>query len=80
MKCDCKNHKVKEIGNWERCPLENGGYTSFIVYECLECGGINGFPDTNLKIALDRGTTETKMTLRELIYGNPFTTPPTKDL
>lgn len=69
-KCDC-DRQVTEIGYWERCPLENGGHTEFAVQRCSVCGGICGFPDENLQIALDDGTPETKSKLAEVMEGQP---------
>ena len=75
MRCGCDgDREVETIGSWDHCPLEGGGHTQFLVHKCRKCGGISGFPDQNLQIALDHGIETTKMTLRELLYGNPFRT------
>ena len=67
-RCVCRHdRKVKELGTWEGCPLENGGHTMFITQQCMNCGGLCGFPDFNLQLALDEGTPQTKETLRKLM-------------
>lgn len=66
--CECEgSHRVNQVGSWDGCPLEGFGHTSFSVNECLDCGGISFFPPENGKIALEKGTPETKQKLAEII-------------
>ncbi len=68
MVCKCEPTKqVRQIGNWDGCPLEGGGHTQFFVQRCLGCGGICGFPQSNFDLALEKGTPETKKTMAEII-------------
>lgn len=72
--CNCKiskrwaftKNKVTQIGNWDGCPLDDG-HTNFMVFRCSRCKGIIGFPATNLNLALENGTLETKKKLAEII-------------
>jgi len=67
-RCFCRhNREIIEIGNWEHCPLADGGHTEFSTNKCSECGGLYGFPDSNLQLALDEGTPQTKETLRKIM-------------
>lgn len=72
--CNCletkSTHSVDHIGSWGGCPLVGGGHTSFAVHRCKECGKICFFPDDNGKIALEKGTPETKKKLEEIIAEN----------
>jgi len=72
MRCQCKSksREVKQIGSWDHCPLEGNGHTSFVVFRCSNCGGVDGFPSENLDIALREGTLETKKKLDEIINSN----------
>ncbi len=65
--CNSLKHSVITIGNWEGCPLQGGGHTNFMILKCKKCNGILGFPNENLKIALENGTEETKVKLAEII-------------
>lgn len=68
MRCICTHTRdTEQIGHWERCPLEGNGYTTFLIHRCSSCGGIFGFPNSNLDIALERGTEKTKMQLHAII-------------
>lgn len=67
-RCKCSHdRKVTELGFWEHCPLEHGCHTEFFIQRCEACGKIHGFPDTNLSIALEKGTSEVKAKLNEII-------------
>jgi hypothetical protein len=71
--CNCierGSHRVETIGCWDGCPLEGDGHTAFSVLRCLDCGGICFFPGENAKIALQKGTPETKKKLAEIIDGD----------
>lgn len=67
--CECygdittKNNKVCEYFT-----LEGGYHTSFLVGECVSCGGLSGFPHYNLKLAINQGTEEGKKSLKEIGY------------
>ena len=68
--CKCAESRgFKEIGFWDHCPLEGGGHTQFKVNRCVACGGVSGFPDTNMEIALNEGTILTKYKLAKIIDG-----------
>lgn len=70
-RCVCKQDRtVTQIGCWEGCPLEGGGHTAFALQRCHTCGKVSAFPDSNLDIALERGTERTKGKLRELMLEN----------
>lgn len=67
-RCSCTHDRTTiQIGYWEGCPLEGGGHTDFAVLRCQSCGKFCGFPDSNLQLALDRGTEKTKARLREIL-------------
>lgn len=55
-RCACTSCHTGSIATWDHFPLRNGGHTSFVLFRCLECRGVTGFPDTNLDIALSGGT------------------------
>jgi hypothetical protein len=66
-RCTCKgNRTYTSIGEWEGCPLEGQGHTAFSLLKCNHCGGLFGFPDSNLDIALEHGTPATKAKLHDL--------------
>jgi hypothetical protein len=65
--CNTDNKRSSYIGKWDGCPIEGDGHTNFMLFRCNKCKGIIGFPDANLKIALEKGTKETKKKLAELI-------------
>jgi len=67
MENDKGSHEVEQIGSWDGCPLEGGGHTNFIVFRCRDCGGVCFFPEDSGKIALEKGTPETKAKLAEII-------------
>lgn len=68
VRCVCTGQVRADLaGTWERCPLEGGGHTTFMLLTCLACGHMRGFPDDNLTLALEKGTGVTKMTLAELM-------------
>lgn len=50
----------------ESAHLIGGGHTIFILLTCTKCGDKEGFPSDNVKIAIERGTEDTKEKLREL--------------
>ena len=64
-KCDPPK-KVKIIPTSEHWPLIGSGYTTFYLQQCLECGGVCGFPQENFEIALEKGTEITKRKLANL--------------
>lgn len=71
MLCKCTlSRYVRQIGNWDGCPLEGFAHTQFFVQKCLNCGGICGFPQKNLELALEKGTPETKKKLAKIINEN----------
>ena len=66
--CTCElTRQVEQVGSWNGCALEGGGHTSFFVNRCLVCGGICGFPQENLDLALEKGTAAVKVKLAEII-------------
>lgn len=66
--CVCKGTRnMTELGHWDHCPLEGGRHTEFVICRCDACHKIYGFPNSNLKLALQEGTAETKTELREII-------------
>jgi len=63
-RCQCKvSRKVESLGFYECVPLENGQHTMFELQRCTLCNGLTGFPDSNLTLALEHGTPETKKML-----------------
>lgn len=70
-RCVCTHsRKVQHLGEWEVCPLVGGNHTSFMLERCYDCGKICGFPDSNLEIALQYGTDETRAKLNIIIIIN----------
>lgn len=65
--CKCletkSSHKVERVFHFDRYVLEGGGFTSFMVFQCCDCGAFGGFPPSNFEIALKEGTAETKTML-----------------
>jgi len=64
--CECSGEiemlNTKEAKDF---PLAGGYHTAFLVGECSLCGGLAGFPHSNLEIAIKEGTEEGKRVLRE---------------
>lgn len=67
-KCNPKEHfKHFLYMKWEHCPLEDDGHTSFMVFLCQNCNGIDFLPTENMKIAMKKGTEKTKKILKTII-------------
>ena len=50
-------------------PLKEGYHTGFLVGECIKCGGLSGFPHSNLQLAIKECTPKGKEFLeQELKY------------
>jgi len=47
-------------------PLTGGRHTCFVLLRCEKCLDKSGFPSDNLRIAIEKGTEETKKQLKEL--------------
>jgi len=56
--CDHIGCKVEQAGFMECAPLRDGHWTQFMLLKCTRCGKIYGFPDDNLKSAIENGTEE----------------------
>lgn len=74
-KCTVTERKIIKLGYWDGCPLEGKSHTSFDVNQCMECGGICGFPQPNFELALQKGTEATKNKLAEIIDSVPADPP-----
>ena len=62
----CSHTGVDLLGHLDHVPLHDGHYTSFMLMKCTGCGGMVGFPQSNLDLALLEGTQEVKYQLRVL--------------
>lgn len=63
---NCTHIGVRRLNTLDHVPLRNGHHTSFIVMKCTRCGGMVGFPSSNLELALREGTPQVKDQLRVL--------------
>ncbi len=64
--CDCKGDiQMMNTKEAEYFPLNGGYHTAFLVGECEHCGGLAGFPHSNLELAVQDGTEEGKKILQE---------------
>lgn len=55
--CRCQGNVpvLLELNEVERAPLADGGHTSFAPMVCKTCGGIAGFPQSNLDLFRAKG-------------------------
>lgn len=63
--CECETCSIKTLGLFGHAVLKSGHHTSFVLHQCLKCGKIGGFPQSNLELALKEGTIETLNELRK---------------
>jgi hypothetical protein len=67
--CECygdvRFNNAKECSGF---PLGGIYHTSFIVGECNTCGGLAGFPHSNLELAVNQCNLEGKQILENLGY------------
>lgn len=65
--CNCKksSRKVKTIGQWDGAALNGKRHTNFSVQVC-ECGKLTGFPEFNFKLAIEKGTENTRARLKQI--------------
>lgn len=67
--CNCYGDiTTKNNKECEYFPLEGGYHTAFLVGECISCGGLSGFPHSNLELAINQRTKEGKELLKEIGY------------
>ena len=64
-KCDHTDCSSESRGFMECAPLKDGHFTQFQLMKCGRCHKIFGFPDDNLKIAIENGTEETLEELKK---------------
>lgn len=64
--CECPGDiQMMNTREAEYFPLNGGYHTDFLVGECKHCGGLAGFPHSNLELAIKEGTEEGKRILQE---------------